>query len=279
MNKKISALFIFFMSLNLSNLAIAKAESASSDTSNSFTEEEDEEEKDEKKEREKRKQRRLEKELEKKRQESLKREKADLKKQEELDAIRDADANKTLYRVTPDSVKLLVELEPGSTGYKGRDHNMTFMFNADPFFTGRGFLSYEYRFFEYVSASFKAGIESTGFSLASKVRQQLDKPYPSQFSVLGGVGVKWRLTEWFLNSSIYLESSLLTGRLWQTLVDEKTTHWRLKPAGFVGLESVFNSGFAFNVAVGAEYTYDFAQPNPIKEGVDPAVLFGFGLAL
>jgi hypothetical protein len=115
-------------------------------------------------------------------------------------------------------------------------------------------------------------------SLLDKVRQQLDKPYPEQFSILGGIITKWRLTEWYLHSAVFLEGSFLFGHMWQIFADEKSTHWRIRPGVFVGIDTVFDSGLNLSLKMGGEVPIDFNK-NAWREGIEPLALLGIGLAL
>jgi hypothetical protein len=196
-----------------------------------------------------------------------------------LNALKDAGPNTTEYTLDPSSVKLVVELDPKSYGFRTRDYNMVFSLNVDPFFRGRGFLQYDFRFFNYLSLGLMGGIDYSNMSLYSRFREDLSKRNPSQFAILGGANAKWRLTEWYMKSAFFLEPSILFGRMWQTLLGTETAYWRLSPGIFLGMDSVFDSGFSLATRFGLEFPINFGTPNPIKVPVEPLFVLGFGFAI
>lgn len=200
-------------------------------------------------------------------------------KERELDGYREATADATEYTIDPSSVELVVEMDPGGYGFRTRAHRMSMSGEFDVILRGRGMLHYDFRFFNYLSFGVMGGIDWTEASLYARFRDHLNKPAPKQVSLLGGLAAKWRLTEWYMRSSVFLEPSVLFGHLWQTLGTYETTHWRLRPGIFGGIETVFDSGLATSVRVGVEFPFDFGAPNPYKEAVEPLLVLGFGFAI
>lgn len=221
--------------------------------------------------------------LEAKRQSMLKRQKKEEKmaqeRAKELDALRESAADSTEYTLDPSSVELVVEMDPNNYGFRTRNHRMTLSSEFDFILRGRSILHYDYRFFNYLSVGVLAGMDWSDMSLYSRFRDHLAKPAPKQFSILTGVSSKWRMTEWYMRSSIFLEPSLLFGYMWQTLLAQETTHWRLRPGIFSGIETVFDSGLTLNTRVGVEFPIDFGSKNPIREVVEPLLMLGLGLAI
>ena len=187
--------------------------------------------------------------------------------------MREAKGTITEYTIDPGSVEYVVELDPNNYGFRQRNHRMTLGGDFDLVLRGRGMLAYDFRFFDYLSFAIKAGIDWSDLSLYGRFRDQLDKPAPEQFSILGGVSAKWRLTEWYMRSSVFLEPSLVGGHMWQTLLAHESNHWRLRPGLFAGIETVFDSGLAMSFRLGFEVPFDFAVVNPIKEVAEPLALF------
>ncbi len=196
-----------------------------------------------------------------------------------LDIMRESRSMVTEYTVDPGSVEMVVELDPNNYGFRQRNHRMTLGGEFDLLLRGRGMLAYDFRFFEYWSFAVKAGVDWNDISLYSRFRDQLNKPAPKQFSVLGGLSAKLRLTEWYMRSAIFLEPSILTGYMWQTLINQESSYWRVRPGLFAVLETVFDSGLAMNFRLGFELPFDFGEVNPINEAVEPLTLFGLGLAI
>lgn len=200
-------------------------------------------------------------------------------KKKEQDGLREASADTTEYTIDPSSVELLVELEPNAYGFRQRNHRATLSTDVDFLFRGRSFLRLDFRFFEYLSFGINGGFDWSQMSLFDKFRRQMNTSSPSQFAILAGLDAKMRLTEWYMRSSAFIETSFLFGRLWQDLLFLESKHWRIRPGIFLGLESVFDSGFTLSTKLGAEMPFDFGTPNPWKETVDPLLLIGFGLSI
>lgn len=205
--------------------------------------------------------------------------KAEEARSKELNALREAAADTTEYTVNPDSVELVVEMDPNGYGFRTRAHRMSMSGEFDFLLRGRTFLHYDYRFFNYLSAGLLLGTDWNDLSLFARYRDQLNKPSPKQFSILGGISAKWRLTEWYMRSSVFLEPSILFGHMWQTLVAQETTHWRVRPGLFAGIESVFDSGLTTSARVGVEFPFDLGTANPVKEVVEPLFVVGLGFAI
>lgn len=209
----------------------------------------------------------------------IKERKAAEAKAKDLDALREAVADTSEYALNPSSVELVVEMDPNGYGFRTRAHRMSMAGEFDLILRGRGILHYDYRFFNYLSFGLLAGVDWSDISLFSRFRDQLSKPSPKQFSMLGGISAKWRLTEWYMRSSVFLEPSVIFGHMWQTLVNQETTFWRLRPGIFGGIETVFDSGLSTTLRVGVEFPFDFGGVNPIKEAAEPLFLVGFGFAI
>ena len=201
------------------------------------------------------------------------------KERKKMEAQRDALPTVTEYTLDPGSVEAVIELDPKNYGFRQRNYRMALAMDFDLIFRGRAMLSYDFRFFEYVSFALKAGIDWTSLSLYSRFRDHLTVPAPQQFSVIGGIAARFRLTEWYLHSAVFLEPSLMTGYMWQTLVEQDTGHFRIRPGLFAAVDTVFDSGLSMSAKVGFEIPFDFGEPNLIKEVAEPLVLFGLGLAI
>ncbi len=211
-----------------------------------------------------------------------KKQEAALKK---MDALRESGADALEYTMRPDSVEMVVELDPNNYGFRQRNHRMTLGGEFDLILHGRGMLQYDFRFFEYVSVGLQAGIDWSDLSIYNRFRNQLSKPAPKQFAILGGLTTKWRVTEWYMRSAFFLEPSLLFGYMQQSFLNQESNYWRLRPGLFLSSQTVFDSGFALNFRLGAEFPFDFSEANapvknnPVKEMVEPVVLVGFALAI
>lgn len=200
-------------------------------------------------------------------------------KAKELAGMREAAADTTEYTLDPSSVELLVEMDPNGYGFRTRNHRMTLGGEFDFLLRGRGFLHYDFRFTNFFSLGVVGGVDLSDMSLFSRFREQVGKHSPKQFSLLGGLTSRVRLSEWYMRSSVFFEPSLLFGHLWQEFAGQKTMHWRLRPGLFAGLETVFDSGLNLTTRVGVEFPIDFGTPNLIKERAEPLLVFGLGFAI
>lgn len=210
----------------------------------------------------------------------LREQKAAADRAKDIEGLREGKADAIEYTIDPSSVEMMVEMDPSNYGFRTRDHRMVLSGDFDFFLRGRAMLRYDFRFFNFLSLSLMGGIDSTEISLYSRFSDKLNKPNPKQFSVLGGVSAKWRLTEWYMNSSVFLEPSVMFGHMWQNLPTiAQTKHWRLRPGAFVGIETVFDSGLSLAFRVGPEFVFDFGKSNPFKELVEPVLMVGLGLAI
>ncbi len=209
----------------------------------------------------------------------LKERKAQEEKERELNALREKAADTTEYTLSPNSVELVVEMDPNGYGFRTRAHRMSMSGEFDFLLRGRTVLHYDYRFFNYLSVGVLLGCDWSSLSLFSRFSDNLSKLALRQFSILGGVSAKWRLTEWYMRSSIFLEPSLMFGHMWQSLKSNETTHWRFRPGLFAGVESVFDSGLATTARLGVEFPLDFGSANAWRDGAEPLFLVGLGLAI
>jgi hypothetical protein len=197
----------------------------------------------------------------------------------ELDAFREAQAARSEYTLSPGQVEMIVELEPHNYGFRTHDFRSTIGAQLDFLFRGRAMLYYDYRLSDYMSLTYYAGLDWSRISFFDKIKQHMNRPGAQQLSLLGGASAKWRLTEWYLRSSVFVEPALLIGHMWQHYLDQPSTHWRIKPGLFAGIDTIFDSGLAIQLKFGVEFPIDFARANPIKEIAEPLMIFGLGLAL
>lgn len=213
------------------------------------------------------------------RKQQLQERKAAEAKTKEIDAMRESSADTTEYTLNPESVQMVVEMDPNGYGFRTRNHRMTMSAEIDYLLRGRSVLHYDFRFFNYLSAGLVAGLDYSDMSIYSRFRDHLTKPSPKQLTVLWGLTSKWRVTEWYMRSSLFLEPSLLFGYMWQTIVTQHDNFWRMRPGLYGGVETVFDSGLAVTTRIGAEFPIDFGGGNPVTELVEPVLMIGFGFAI
>jgi hypothetical protein len=209
----------------------------------------------------------------------LKERKVEESKAKELDALRESSADTTEYTLDPSSVELVVEMDPNGYGFRTRSHRMSMSADIDLVLRGRAMLHYDYRFSNYLSLGILAGLDSSDISLYSRFRDDFTKRSPKQIAVLSGLSTKWRLSEWYMKSAFFLEPSFLLGHMWQTFASINTTHWRLRPGLFGGVETVFDSGLTLSTKVGVELALDVGSENPIYDGAEPLLVVSFGFAI
>lgn len=183
------------------------------------------------------------------------------------------------YTLDPGSVEMVVEMDPANYGFRTRSHRMSFTGDFDFILRGRAGLRYDYRFFEYFSLGIVTGMTWSKLSIFSQFKEQMDKPTPKTFSIYTGVAGKMRLTEWYMRSSIFVEASALLGYSYQTINNKNANHASLTPGAFVGMERVFDSGLIAASRIGVEWPLNFGDQGPVKDGIEPLLLFSIGLAI
>lgn len=197
-----------------------------------------------------------------------------------FDLQREANPTVTEYSIDPGSVEAVVELDPNNYGFRQRNHRMTLGSELDFLFRGRALLFYDFRFFEYWTLSLKTGVDWTGMALYHKFQEAAAPTRtPSQLSVLGAVALKWRLTEWYLKSSVFVEPTVSGGYMWQELFDQKSEHWVFLPGINVGIQTVFDSGLSLAFRGGIEVPVDFGNTNPVKESLNTLMGVSVGFSL
>lgn len=189
----------------------------------------------------------------------------------------------TNVELTPDVVELIVELDPKAYGFRARHHKMQLTADVDWLIRGRAQVQYEYRFGQFWSLVVPVSIDaSETVSLVDHMRRHGGEKLDSVFGVAGGVGIKFRLTEWMLKGSFFVEPQIQVGyaKLTVPALDDVTSV-RLRPALFVGFERVYDTGFVIHSKLGFEWAYDFFMQDkniPSTGILQPVLLTGVGYA-
>lgn len=187
--------------------------------------------------------------------------------------------NERHLEATPDLIELLVDIDPKAYGYRARAHSMAVNLSADPFINGRLSLDYELLLNSHFKLLFPVSFEHT---VLAATPIQPNPRVESQWAVLGGLGVKFRLSEWMAKSSFFLELWAQTGLYAQDAVGFTDTRYavRIRPSLYAGWERVFETGLIIGLKTGVEYNWDVITGSQLafaenKFNFVPAINVGF----
>ena len=187
--------------------------------------------------------------------------------------------NERHLEATPDLIELLVDIDPKAYGYRAGAHKMAFSLSADPFVNGRLSLGYELKLNSHIKLLFPISFESNEIAIT---QFNFNPRVNSQWSVLGGLGVKLRLSEWMAKSSFYLElwtQAGLYGQDAQGFADTRHAI-RIRPSLYAGWERIFETGLVVGLKTGVEYNWDVVTGSQLafaenKFNFVPAISVGF----
>lgn len=187
--------------------------------------------------------------------------------------------NERHLEATPDLVELLVDIDPKAYGYRARAHEMAVGLSADPMINGRFSLDYQLLLNNYLKILFPISFEHSSLA-ATPILPNLR--IQNQWTVLGGVGVKFRLSEWMAKSSFYIELWTQAGLYAQEAKGFDDTRYaiRIRPSLYFGWERVFETGLIIGLKTGFEYNWDIASGSRLafaenKFNFAPAINTGF----
>jgi hypothetical protein len=163
--------------------------------------------------------------------------------------------NERHHEATPDLIELLVDIDPKAYGYRAGSHKMAVNLTADPFVNGRLSLDYQLKLNNYLKLIFPVSFEHSALA-ATPIN-----PNPritNQWSLIGGVGIKLRLSEWMAKSSFYIEFLTQAGIYSQEAkgFGDARQAIRIRPTLFAGWERMFETGLVVGVKAGVEYNWD-----------------------
>ncbi len=187
--------------------------------------------------------------------------------------------NERHLEATPDLIELLVDIDPKAYGYRAAAHKMVLNFSADPFINGRLSLDYQVALNPYFKLIFPVSIDSNQLAIT---QFNFNNRVTNQGSVLAGLGMKLRLTEWMAKSSFYLELWTQAGIYAQEAQGFNDTRHaiRIRPSLYAGWERMFETGLVIGVKTGVEYNWDVVTGSQLafaenKFNFVPAIHTGF----
>ncbi|MEI6805123.1 MAG: hypothetical protein WCK49_01285 [Myxococcaceae bacterium] len=187
--------------------------------------------------------------------------------------------NERYLEATPDLIELLVDIDPKAYGYRARAHDMAVILSTDPFINGRFSLDYQLVLNNHFKLLIPVSFEH---SILAATPIQANPRVKNQWAVLGGLGVKLRLSEWMAKSSFYLELWAQTGLYAQEAIGFGDTRYaiRIRPSLYVGWERVFETGLVIGLKTGVEYNWDIITGSQLafaenKFNFVPAINTGF----
>lgn len=163
-------------------------------------------------------------------------------------------------QMAPDMVELIVDTNHQAQGFLARNHNYQVQFDVDPLVNGRINLGFQLRLNKFLALDIPVSYDSSGFG---QWGGRMMKIYPedlSQWSVMGGVGLKIRLSEWLGKGSFYFEPLLQVGYYSQTMRSNTSTNSiRIRPGLYLGYEEIFDTGFVVGAKLGVERPFDIGS--------------------
>ncbi len=191
-------------------------------------------------------------------------------------------------QLSHDQQELVVELNPHVYGNRARTHKMRVMVEADPISQGRLVLSYQIRVHDWITLIVPVAAEYFKANMLYEIRVYSQPNLVQEgelWGVSSGFGARFRVSEWFLKSHIFVEPMVLIGYFQQesSVSNRFASAVRFIPSVAVGWERVFDVGLVASAKVGVEMPFDYYIANggqqftiPPRFGVSPQ--FGLGYA-
>lgn len=166
-----------------------------------------------------------------------------------------ADNSEVRDEASQDLIKLLVDIDPKAYGYRAASHGMSVTLNADPVINGRLSLDYQLRLTEYLTMVFPVSFDSNKLAIT---QFNFNNRVDTQWSLLLGGGVKYRLCEWMAKSSFFVEFWAQMGPYAQQAKGFNDTRYaiRIRPSLYAGWERIFETGLVLGLKAGVEYNWD-----------------------
>ncbi len=156
--------------------------------------------------------------------------------------------------------EVLATMRPDASGLLAKDHLYQFTLDADYVSAGRTTFRFMNVLHPFIAIEALVSLDSSYMSVLALTRNSLVAVPNQVWSIQAGIGAKFRVSEWFLKSSVFIEPTLQGGFSQTNLPVIGTTNaFRLLPSVAVGWEFVFDSGLIFAMRAGASMPFDFPQ--------------------
>ncbi|MBM3886981.1 hypothetical protein FJ364_03540 [Candidatus Dependentiae bacterium] len=188
--------------------------------------------------------------------------------------------------VTPDLLELVVEMDPTRQGFLAKNHSFQVSLSADFLINGRLTAGFQYHFHRFLALDIPVSFDHSllGQWGGRKLGIYGDNSR-SQWSLLAGLGLKIRLTEWMMKSSFYLEPMIQAGYSIKSLRNTGNDSLVLSSSipirfsMYLGFESVFDTGVVVGGKLGVEYPLELLLLNrittPTSLSVVPMISLGY----
>jgi hypothetical protein len=161
---------------------------------------------------------------------------------------------------TPEMIEIRVETDKKAQGFRAEHHKFQIQLNTDPMVNGRLTLGFQYNLSHSLTLNIPVSFDSPVLGQwAGKAMGIYGARIVDQWALLGGFGLKIRLSEWVLKSSFYIEPVVQAGyykQMIQIVQKEMSDSIRIRPGLYLGFETVFDTGLVIGVKVGAERAFD-----------------------
>lgn len=186
----------------------------------------------------------------------------------------------------PDLLEFAVKMDQDAQGFRASHHVFRIQLEMDPLINGRLSLGFQYRLNNFlvldIPVSFDHLVLGQGLGRSLGV---YNSNIVDQWALMGGLGLKIRLSEWMLKSSLYIEPILQAGYYQQTVeqIGTKilTESIRIRPGLYMGFETVFDTGLVLGVKAGVEQPFDIrfrGKPLSYSANFSVVPMFNLGYA-
>ena len=180
-------------------------------------------------------------------------------------------------QMTPDTVELVVDTNHQAQGFLARNHDYQVQFDVDPLVNGRINLGFQFRLNKFLALDIPVSYDSSGFGQWGSRVMGIYPKGMTQWSLMGGVGLKIRLSEWLGKGSFYVEPLVQVGYYSQTQSSGTSTNSiRVRPGLYLGYEEIFDTGFVIGAKLGVERPFDMGSVTvPAAFSVVPMLTLGY----
>ncbi len=190
-----------------------------------------------------------------------------------------------ILETTPEMLEIIVETDENAQGYRAGHHNFQVQLGMDPLVNGRLLFGFQYRLNHFLMLEVPVAFDHPVLGQwLGRTMGVYDAKIVDQWAMLGGLGLKIRLSEWMLKSSFFIEPVMQAGYYSQTVQYVQkvmTDSIRIRPGLYLGFETVFDTGLVIGVKVGVEHAFDInfrGKPLAYAANFSVVPMFGMGYA-
>jgi hypothetical protein len=183
-------------------------------------------------------------------------------------------------QMTPDMVELIVQTDTKAQGFLARNHHYQVQFDLDPIITGRMTLGFQLRLNKFLTLDIPVSYENSAFGQWGGRILGFYPKGTANSGLMGGVGLKIRISEWLGKGSFYVEP-LIQATYFSEVFNsgnKEASSIRIRPAVYLGYEAVLDSGLVLGAKFGVEKPFDIVldnTPSPMPFAIVPMLSIGY----